>query len=113
MVIAAVQFWLAAWLLSAAESAEPLLRRLEPPSRAAALMAILGLVLLGLAMVICVMIGGRWVRRIARHDLGPTRLTRNAPKDRLRSALGPILPSGNPGETTIVRRKSDDTVADG
>ncbi|MGD9633388.1 MAG: hypothetical protein AB7G28_24475 [Pirellulales bacterium] len=97
---------------SATESAEPLIERLDPPRRAAVLMAILGLVLLGLALVACVMIGGRWMRRVARHQLGPTQNTSHIENRRLREALEPILPQGEAGETAVARRRSDDTVAD-
>lgn len=44
------------------------LERLDPVTRARVLMALLGLVILCVALVACVMIGGRWVRRLARHS---------------------------------------------
>lgn len=101
-----------------ADAAEPLLERLDPPRRAAVLMAILGLVLLGLLIVACVMIAGRWTRRVARQRHGPTRNTGHVENRRLRKSLATILPDeeGEPsgaGETAIVRRRSDETVADG
>jgi len=101
-------------LLAAEESAEPLLERLDPPRRAAVMMAILGLVITGVALVACVMIGGRWVRRMARDTHGPTTNTMHIENKRLRAALEPILPTTNspPGETTVSNRKSDETVAD-
>ncbi len=49
---------------------EPLLHRLDPVLRAQVLMALLGLVLLGLVLVLLVMIGGRYVRRLARQRNG-------------------------------------------
>jgi hypothetical protein len=98
--------------LESAGSAEPLIERLDPPRRAAVLMAILGLVLLGLALVACVMIGGRWLRRVARQQHGRTQNTSHIENRRLRKALEPILPQGEAGETTVARRKNDDTVAD-
>ena len=99
-------------LLAVEESAELPLDRLDPPRRAAVLMAVLGLVLVGLTLVVCVMIGGRWVRRLARHEHGRTKLTSNIENQRLRTALEPILPSGEAGETTVARRKTDETVSD-
>lgn len=99
--------------LAAAARAEPLIERLDPPRRAAVLMAILGLVLLGLALVACVMIGGRWMRRVARHRLGHTRNTSHVENRRLRAALEPILPQAAAGETAVVHRRSDDTLAEG
>lgn len=94
------------------DSAEPLIEQLDPPRRAAVLMAILGLVLLGIALVACVMIGGRWVRRLARDEHGPTKNTTHVENQRLRKALEPVLPRGDADETAIAPRKSDDTVAD-
>jgi hypothetical protein len=95
------------------ESAEPLIERLDPPHRAAVLMAILALVLTGIAMVACVMIGARWVRRLARHELGRTKRTTHIENQRLRDALRPILPEGRTDETTVAQRGSDETVAGG
>jgi hypothetical protein len=100
-----------------AESAEPLLERLDPPRRAAVLMAILGLVLLGLLIVTCVMIAGRWTRRVARERHGSTRNTGHVENRRLRKSLATILPDDEEvptgaGETAIVRRRSDETVTD-
>src|SRR3972149_4205649 len=60
--------------LFAQQEVEPLLEQLDPPHRAMVLMAILGLVLLGVLMVACAMLGARWVRREARQ-----RQKRNAP----------------------------------
>lgn len=118
MVTSATRFVLAA-ALDSAEAAEPLIERLDPPRRAAVLMAILGLVLLGLLVVTCVMIGGRWMRRVARQRHGPTQNTVHVENRRLRESLAPIFPGDAPdaarsaGETAIVRRRSDETVTDG
>lgn len=114
MVMSASFVQLIPLLLAVEESAEPVLERLDPPRRAAVLMAILGLVLTGLALVACVMIGGRWVRRMARDTRGPTTNTMHIENKRLRAALEPILPATDsaPGETVITKRKSDETVAD-
>jgi hypothetical protein len=112
MVIGEAPFALAFILLAIEESAEPLIDRLDPPRRAAVLMAILALVLLGLALVTCVMIGGRWVRRVARHEHGRTTITANIENQRLRAALTDILPVGEAGETIAMEHRSDDTKAD-
>ena len=56
-------------LLLAAE--EPLLHKLDPALRAKVIMALIGLVLLGLALVLLVLVGGRYVRRLARQRTGP------------------------------------------
>ncbi len=99
-------------VLESADAAEPLIERLDPPRRAAVLMAILGLVLLGMALVACVMIGGRWLRGVAREQHGPTKNTDHVENRRLRKALEPMLPKGEAGETAVAQRKSDDTVAE-
>ena len=115
MVIGVASPWLVPALLAAEESAEPLIERLDPPRRAAVLMAILGLVLLGLTLVACVMIGGRWVRRLAREQHGRTLLIGHIENQRLRTALRAILPAGiiaEAGETIVINEKSDDTTAD-
>jgi hypothetical protein len=67
------------------------------------------------------MIAGRWTRRVARQRLGPTRNTGHVENRRLREALAPLLAdeedanegASNAGETAVVRRRSDETVADG
>ena len=74
------------------------------------LMAILGLVLLGLALVACVMIGGRWLRGVARDSSMARRRTRahrepTAPG----GARADSAQTGEAGETTVAQRKSDDT----
>lgn len=112
MVNGAASSGLALVLLAVEESAEPLIERLDPPRRAAVLMAILGLVLLGLTLVACVMIGGRWVRHLARQRHGRTTLTANVENQRLRSALGTILPASTTGETIVAEPQSDETIAD-
>ena len=98
--------------LAAEPVAEPLIERLDPPRRAVVVMALLGIVLVGLLLVGCVMIGAHWVRRMARHSRGRTVLTSNVANQRLREALRPILPDAKTDETTIVRKSTDDTVAD-
>ncbi|QDU90778.1 hypothetical protein Pla175_41910 [Pirellulimonas nuda] len=58
-------------LTTLAQAARPAIDATPPPSRAAMLMAILGLVLLGIGMIVCVMLGARWVRKIAREQPRP------------------------------------------
>jgi hypothetical protein len=53
-----------------AAEAEPLVRKLDPVLRAQVLMALLGLVLIGLVLILLVLMGGRYVRRLARHRPG-------------------------------------------
>ncbi len=89
--------------LLAAEATRPVLERLDPPRRAAVVMALLALVLTGLLMVACAMLGAHWVRHMARHR--PARVRSRVAVDsignqRVREALHEILPM----------LKSDDTV---
>jgi len=49
------------WLL--AQQAEPLIRRLDPQTRAKVLAALAGLIILGFAMIALVWLGGRATRR--------------------------------------------------
>jgi len=45
---------------------------LSPSLKAAALMVLLGLALVGLVLVVSILIGGRWVRRLGGRRRGPT-----------------------------------------
>jgi hypothetical protein len=51
---------------------QPLLMRLSPQNRAIVLMALLGLVLLGIGFVALAILGGKRVIRVARRSHGPT-----------------------------------------
>jgi hypothetical protein len=79
MVIHRSALLVAAWtsgaplLLAAEEKARPLLLRLDPQNRAKVLMALLGLVLVGIGLVALTVMAGRQVLRIARTSHGPTR----------------------------------------
>jgi hypothetical protein len=65
--VALVPVWLAA-----EKQAEPLLTRLDPATRAKVLMALLGLVLVGLSLVALAWLGGRRLRQVASKSLPPT-----------------------------------------
>jgi hypothetical protein len=59
--------------LAAAEGKGKLLfERLDPPSRAKVMMALLALVLVGVTLVLATVVAGRYLRRIARHTRGKT-----------------------------------------
>lgn len=62
----------AAPLAWAEAETQPLLMRLSPQNRAIVLMALLGLVLVGLGLVALAVLGGRHVLREARRTPGPT-----------------------------------------
>ena len=88
--------------------------KLPPPTRAAVLMALLGIALLGMLLVVIILLGGHWVRRQGRVRRGPA-----VPPDRrpLTPASSAAVEGGDPlplpqsmvdqapGETII----SDDT----
>jgi hypothetical protein len=97
-------------------AASSVLERLDPPKRAAVVMALLGLVLTGLVLVTCVMLGGHWVRRIARHRPGAKRartISRSpAENRRMRDALDSILSSAKSSDTVQLDSSTSDTVVD-
>jgi hypothetical protein len=102
-------------LLLAEQSTEPVIERLDPPRRAAVLMALLALVLTGLVLVACVMIGAHWVRRLARHTPGKgrNRAAESASQtQRLRDALASVLPEAKTDETVNLGRSPRDTRID-
>jgi hypothetical protein len=87
---------------AAQQAADPVLEQLDPPRRAAVVMALLALVLTGLLLVTCVMLGAHWVRRLARHR--PAADTNGTSADtarnrRLRESLAPILPPAPTNDT--------------
>ena len=61
----------APWLL--AQQTEPLIRRLPPEKRAMVLAALAGLIILGLAMIVLVWLGGRATRRYMGIEAKPRR----------------------------------------
>jgi hypothetical protein len=98
-------------LLQVQQGAEPLLERLDPPRRAAVLMALLGLVLTGVVLVACVMIGGRWVRRLAGRGVRSTPANKKAAEP-WRDVLRESLPDAKTGDTVHIDKKSEDTQTD-
>jgi hypothetical protein len=113
MVTLAVSEFLRAILL-AEQSAKPVLERLDPPRRAAVVMALLGLVMTGLLLVVCAMLGGHWVRRLARHKprQGKSKSDNIAENRQLRESLEAILPEAKSSETIHVNRSASDTRVD-
>ena len=39
---------------------------IDPPTKAAMMLALLGIVLIGIALVVVILLGGRWVRRLGK-----------------------------------------------
>lgn len=58
--------------------AEAGVQKLPPPTRAAVIMALLGIALAGMLIVVIILLGGHWVRRQGIHRRGPA-----VPPDRL------------------------------
>jgi hypothetical protein len=102
-------------LLIAQKAVEPVLERIDPPRRAAIIMALLALTLIGLFLIIFTMVGGHWVRRLARHRPGrpgrPGRLARDASREdaQLRESLQSILPDAKTDDTVQFGKSSPDT----
>lgn len=98
-------------LLAAEDAGEPVLERLDPPRRAAVVMALLALTLIGLFLVIFIMVGGHWVRRLARHR--PARGLVGNPvspdESELRQALESVLPEAKTDDTVQFTRAPSDT----
>lgn len=112
MVMARQLALLTAGAAPAEPPANPLIEQLDPPRRAMVLMALLGIVLVGVFLVAAVILGARWARRLARQSRGPTRSTGDIANRRLREVINKNAPDGRTDETTIVNPSSDDTIAD-
>jgi hypothetical protein len=102
-------------VLAATEPTGPVLERLDPPRRAAVIMALLALILTGLLLVTCAMIGARWVRRMARYKPGNPRskaVETATQNQRLRNALRSVLPELKTDDTVDLGRSTRETKAD-
>jgi hypothetical protein len=103
-------------LLAAAQTAQPVLERLDPQRRTAVIMAIIWMVVTCVLLVVCTMLGARWVRRIARQRPRPPRLDDAALSStenrNLRAALDGLLPNVDPNDTIHTDRKTGDTRID-
>lgn len=102
-------------LLAAESASSAVLERLDPPRRAAVVMALLALVLTGLVLVTSVMLGAHWVRRLARHRPGCQHAAESrspAESGRLRKSLHRVLPQASTSDTVHLDSGTSDTVAD-
>jgi hypothetical protein len=103
-------------VLIAQQAAEPLIEQLDPPRRAVVVMALLGLVLTGLFLVTVAMLGGHWVRRLARHRPGTPRPTVDAESARqnrqLRESLRAVLPEVETKDTIHMDGSAKETKVD-
>lgn len=102
--------------LLVAEANGPLLERLDAPRRTYVVMALLALVLTGLALVTCAMLGAHWVRRLARHNPADRRATSASghaiPNRRLSSSLEKVIPPLKTGDTMHMDVSTKDTKVD-
>jgi hypothetical protein len=80
---------------SGAEQQEPLLNRLDPLLRGVVLMALVGLVIVGLSLMALTWLGGRRVRRLAR-SRPPARDRELSDWDRKQPAIQDDGESGEP-----------------
>jgi hypothetical protein len=99
----------------AAETTAPVLERLDPPRRAVVVMALLGLVLTGLVLITCVMLGAHWVRRLARHrprDHVNNKVRSEAESIRVRKSLEAMLPEAKTGDTVQIDAGTKETRVD-
>ena len=88
-----------------------LLEQLDPPTRAKVLMALLALVLLGVTMIACVMIGGRWVRQLAAHSPRARKL--GSKRDWIEFTTATVCKSGTLSSDTLsADRQTDETLSD-
>jgi hypothetical protein len=97
-------------LFAVKEAVDPVFERLDPPRRAAVIMALLGLTLIGLFLITFIMVGGHWVRRLARHRPRSGGTTVNAGDNSVSADAPPIiLPDENSGDTMLLDRASRET----
>ncbi|MAT70957.1 MAG: hypothetical protein CMJ58_15705 [Planctomycetaceae bacterium] len=61
--------------------------KIPEPTRTVLLMALLGIALLGLFLVVMILLGGHWVRRIGSHRRGPSVPPDRAPVRRRESSV--------------------------
>jgi hypothetical protein len=90
------------WVLAQVEPA----KEMPPTTRAIAMMALLGIALLGMMLVVIILLGGHWVRRQGTSRRGPVvppdlLLKKNPP------STGPKLPEG--GDSTNDTAITDNT----
>lgn len=101
-----------AWIL-VAEAEQAVIEKLDPERRAAVILALIGLALLGVLLVVLVMLGGRWARRGVK--LRPDRSKPPQEKDKsasFRSAETLVDTYGQPGETQSSSRIAGETIVD-
>jgi hypothetical protein len=101
-------------LVGAEKGVAPVLEQLDPPRRAAVVMALLALTLIGLFLIVFVMVGGHWARRLARHrpkKTVPIDGARAIDERHLRQSLEAFLPDTKTDDTIHLGKAPSDTKA--
>lgn len=88
-----------AWLLLGQAEPKP---QLPEPTKAAAMMALLGIALLGMLLVVIILLGGHWVRKVGNYRRGPV-----VPPDLVLRSRGEL----NESETTADAPTDETTIA--
>src|SRR6187455_3034843 len=97
-------------IFAAQKAGDAVIEQLDPPRRAAVVMALLGLTLVGLFLITFVIVGGHWVRRLARHRPGQRRHAKNVETEGgLREALQDIPPDVSSSDTVLLDTSSKNT----
>ena len=107
--------WLRVSILLAQTAKEPLIKQLDPERNVALMMALLGLVLIGITLVACIMVGGHWVRRLARSQPSQKTMTKKngeAWRGTVAKMLSAEMLEGKANETMAVDQATDDTRTD-
>jgi hypothetical protein len=96
------------YVLLAQATNETVLEKLEPDRRAAVILALVGLGLLGVLLVVVTMLAGRW----ARHDRASRGTRLGAPTEEV-TTREPKMPTGDirRGETMVSEQGDQDTKA--
>ncbi len=103
------------WIVLLAQQKDPPLKLLDPAQRVAVIMALLALVLTGLFLVMTVMLGAHWVRRLARQrpsNRSASARDATAQNERLRDALASVLPEAKTNDTVHLGKSPGDTRID-
>lgn len=93
------------WVTVVAAGSDTVLEKLEPERRAAVVLALVGLVLLGISLVVITMFAGRW----ARHDRPRRNIRFQAePRAKARQPQKNLTDAEARYEETIVNHPGDD-----
>jgi hypothetical protein len=113
-----ISAWIgAATFLLAEKEVGAAIERMKPEQRAAVIMALLALTLIGLFLIVFAMLGGHWARRLARHRPRKKELDANHSFDEtdamLRQSLESVLPEAKSDDTMQFGKGASETKAGG